>query len=702
MRYYILTSILFIISFQLQAQKIWFEDDFNDYSKGWSYGNTSETQKEVKNGVYRITVKQPNASAWAFWNHSIFLDSEKDFSIETTITQISGVDNFSYGIAWGKDIDNLYCFGVSSNGYYVFYSYVGGTYTEIQAWQKSSAINRMGNANVLKVVQRGQKWEFFINGDKVYSTNVRRPFGTSVGFVTNKQMIIEVDKIVIKQDNFINVIPNAQIDVKKKNLGSEVNTKYEDVSPVISPDGKTLFYGIKRSPENVGGKDDGEDAWFTTSSDEINWSKRQNLGRPLNNSSANVVVSVMPDNNTMIMMHKYNSDGTFKAQGLSITYRTENGWTVPEDITVTDFYNNSKYNEFYISADRKVLLMTVQRDDTYGNKDIYVSFATGERSYSKPMNIGKTVNTVGDEVSPFLAPDGVTLYYATDGKPGYGSHDIFVTRRLDNTWKNWSEPQNLGPGINTKKWDAYYTVPASGKYAYMVSSEGGIEGSGDIVQVEVPQEAKPKPVLIVYGKVLNAKTNEPISTNVTYRDLGTDEELGLARSNPKDGGYKIILPQGKRYGFFATKQGFLSTSENLDTKDLKEFKEIEINLYLTPIEVGQSVRLNNIFFEPNSATLKTESYPELKRVADFLKANPNIIIEIGGHTDNGATGTSPSYLIQLSQSRAKSVVDYILKCGVEMGQINYKGYGNTKPIADNNSAEGRAKNRRVEFTVLKK
>lgn len=702
MRYYILIGVVFLLSLQTKAQKIWFEDDFNDYSKGWSYGNTSETQKEVKNGVYRISIKQPDASAWVFWNHSIFLDNEKDFSIEATIKQTNGVDNYSYGVAWGKDIDNLYSFGISSNGYYIFYAYIGGKYTELQSWQKVSSVNRLGQKNVIKVVQKGGKWIFYVNDDKVYSTNVKKAFGNYVGFMTNKQMTIEVDKLVIRQDNFINVIPNAQNNVKKRNLGSDVNTKYEDVSPVISPDGKTLFYGIKRSHENVGGTTDGEDAWFTSSSDEIRWAKRQNLGRPLNNSSANVVVSVMPDNNTMIMMHKYKPDGSFKAQGLSITHRTADGWSVPEDITVQDFYNKSKYNEFFISSDRKVLLMTVERDDSYGNKDIYVCFATGERSYSKPMNIGRIVNTVGDEVSPFLAPDGVTLYYSTDGKPGYGSHDIYVTRRLDNTWKNWSEPQNLGPGINSARWDAYYTVSASGKYAYMVSSEGGIDGSGDIVQVEMPQEAKPKPVLIVYGRVLNAKTNEPISTNVTYRDLGTDEELGIARSNPTNGEYKIILPQGKQYGFFATKQGFLSTSENLDTKDLKEFKEIEVNLYLTPIEIGQSVRLNNIFFEPNSATLKSESFPELKRVADFLKSNPSIIIEIGGHTDNGATGTSPSYLMQLSQSRAKSVVDYILKCGVETGQINYKGYGNTKPVADNNTAEGRAKNRRVEFTVLRK
>ncbi|MDW8301885.1 MAG: OmpA family protein [Bacteroidia bacterium] len=685
----------------LHAQKVWFEDDFNDYSKGWTYGNTTETQKEIKNGVYRITVKESDANAWAFWNYSIFLDPEKDFSIEATMKQVSGLENSSYGITWGKDVDNAYCFCISSNGYYILYSYINGQYTDIQSWEKTSSINRAGNWNVVKIVQKGRKWDFFVNNEKVYSTFVKKPFGNCVGFITNKQITVEVDKLVIRQDNLINVVPNAPNYVKKKNLGNTVNTKYEEVSPVISPDGKTLFYGIKRCPENVGGAEDAEDAWYTTSLDEVHWSPRRNLSKPLNNSSANVVISVMPDNNTMIMMHRYKNDGTYKGQGLSITYRTENGWSVPEDILIEDFYNHAKYNEFFVSADRKVLLMTVQREDSYGNKDIYVSFATGERSYSKPMNIGKTVNTVGDEVSPFLAPDGVTLYYSTDGKPGYGSHDIFVTRRLDDTWKNWSEPQNLGPGINTNKWDAYYTVSASGKYAYMASTEGAIDGSSDIIQIEIPQEAKPKPVLIVYGKVLNAKTNEPIATNVTYRDLSTDQELGIARSNPKDGSYKIVLPQGKRYGFFANKQGFLATSENLDTKDLKEFKEIEVNLYLTPIEVGQSIRLNNIFFEPNSASLQAESYSELKRLADFLKSNPNIVVEIAGHTDNGAAGTDPNYLMQLSQNRAKSVAEYILKCGVNTSQIIYKGYGNTKPIANNATPEGRAKNRRVEFIILK-
>jgi outer membrane protein OmpA-like peptidoglycan-associated protein len=398
-------------------------------------------------------------------------------------------------------------------------------------------------------------------------------------------------------------------------------------------------------------------------------------------------------------MHTYNSDGSPKGPGFSMTTKTANGWSVPVDLKVINYYNRAGANEFCFSADRKVLLMSIRRDETFGENDIYASFLQENGEFSEPKNLGNTVNTFAWESSPFLAPDGVTLYYSTAGYPGFGNADIFMTRRLDSTWTNWSTPLNMGPDINSSNWEAYYSVAASGKYAYVVSEQNGIEGSLDIFQVKLPEVLKPKPVVLIYGKVLNSKTKEPLESNINYNILATNKEMGIASSGVKDGSYKIVLPAGEVYSFLAKKNGFYSVSENIDVSKITAYKELERDLYLAPLEVGGTIRLNNLFFDFNKSSLRKESYPELDRVIKLLNENLQMEIEISGHTDNVGSDEINN---KLSQDRSMSVKAYILSKGIASERIISKGYGKTKPVADNVSEEGRQKNRRVEFTILKK
>ncbi|MFH2095217.1 MAG: OmpA family protein, partial [Bacteroidota bacterium] len=391
------------------------------------------------------------------------------------------------------------------------------------------------------------------------------------------------------------------------------------------------------------------------------------------------------------------SDGSAKGSGISMSTRSGSGWSIPATIEIKDFYNDSKYNEFCLSSNKKILLMTVQRKDSYGDKDIYVSFDKNG-VFTAPMNLGPVVNSFDNEASPFLASDEKTLYYSSKGKPGYGSSDIFVTRRLDDTWKNWSPPQNLGPEINSADWDAYYTIPASGDYAYLVSQDNSI-GQGDIFRIKPPEAAKPEPVLLIYGKVLNKKNNEPMEAFITYNNLMTDEEIGTAVSDSKTGEYKIILPLGTNYSFRAAQEGFYPVSDNLDVSTLENYGEIERNLYLSPIEVGETIRLNNIFFDLDKATLKEESFSELNRLVRLLKENATMSITISGHTDNQG---SDQYNLKLSEDRVNSVIQYLITNGVAKDRLSGKGYGESNPIGTNDTEEGKAINRRVEFTIDKK
>jgi outer membrane protein OmpA-like peptidoglycan-associated protein len=273
-----------------------------------------------------------------------------------------------------------------------------------------------------------------------------------------------------------------------------------------------------------------------------------------------------------------------------------------------------------------------------------------------------------------------------------------MSKRLDESWTKWSEPENLGPEINTDDFDAYFTIPASGKYAYVGSAKNSL-GKLDIFEMKLSEELKPEPVVMIYGKVLNGKTKVPIEANISYSDLNTGKEAGIASSNPVDGSYKIILPAGQAYSFHASKKDFVSVSDNIDLKKETDYKEIERNLYLVPIEEGVDVLLNNIFFENNKADILPSSYPEMDRLVDILNAHPDMKIEISGHTDNAGAHEDN---VKLTQARSESVTKYLVGKGINKDRLITKGYGGSKPVETNDHEAGRAKNRRMEFKILKK
>ncbi len=343
--------------------------------------------------------------------------------------------------------------------------------------------------------------------------------------------------------------------------------------------------------------------------------------------------------------------------------------------------------------------MAIIRDgDTYGGEDLYVSFREGDE-YSKPLNLGTDINSFLDDFTPFLAADNKTLYFSTYGRRGYGSADIFVSRRLDDTWTKWSKPENLGPEINTTGWDAYLSVQASGKLAYMVSGKNSL-GSLDIFSITLPKAARPEALVLIKGKVLDKKTGKPLSTTIAYYDLSDNSQISTAISDPNTGEYSLTLPAGKKYSFLAKKEKYFAISENLDVLKIEEYQEIERDLYLVPIEKDAVIRLNNIFFESGKAELQSESYADLNRLADVLLKNATMKIEVQGHTDNvGSDATNQA----LSKKRAKAVYNYLKNSrNIPARQLTSRGYGEKHPVTSNSTKAGKAKNRRVQFKILAK
>lgn len=488
---------------------------------------------------------------------------------------------------------------------------------------------------------------------------------------------------------------------KKENLGANVNSEYVEAKPLISADGKTLYFTRQNHPDNIKGKKDEGDIYFTTWQNN-SWSPAKNIGEPLNDGYANGVTSVSPDGNSLLLINHYKSSGSSE-NGASISKKKRNGWSFPEKATIKDHVNKSNYADYFLDNNGKVLLMAIQANESLGDQDLYVSFQENDQVWSAPVNLGNTINTAKAEFSPFLAADNKTLYFSSEGHPGLGGSDIFYTKRLDETWQKWSTPKNLGNAINTPQWDAYYATDAAGDYAYFVSNSGSTKdienGSKDIYRIALNPEFKPEPVALISGQVFNDKTKEPLSAEIVFETLPAGVEKGTAISDPTDGRYKIVLTQGNNYGFMAKAKGFIAVNENLDLSTISTYEEIERDLYLVPIEVGAVIKLNNIFFEQSKAVLLENSYPEIERLVSILKENPTVEIELRGHTDNQGIARLN---LALSQDRVDKVKSFLVDKGISAKRIVTKAFGGTKPIASNLSVETRALNRRVEIKILKK
>jgi outer membrane protein OmpA-like peptidoglycan-associated protein len=672
-----------------------FRDDFNSIEFSWPRGNWDYGSAKIEGGHYTVD-RQARNGYWFLAAPSTFLDYTGNFEIEFRVRWISGSEKSGFGVCWGAaNVNSINMAVISSSGQFMISQYESSRQHEISGWRPTAAIKVGSEYNTLTLKKRGSAINILVNGSTISSIEAPGTPGRDFGIVVWDNQQIEVDYFDVRQNQPpIKLANDHPVNVQRELLGSNVNCDGGDLSPVISADGRYLYIGRYPFAGNIG-HPDREDIYVSELQKDGAWGPMQNVGRPLNNEGANFLISITPDGNTVLVGNTYFPDGRPRGGGVSIAFRTEDGWTVPQEVRIDNYYNHSQYSEMSLDPSGTKLVMAVERDDSKGEKDLYVSFKKADGTFGVPQNMG-SVNSWGNEISPFVAADGQTMYFATDGRKGYGGTDIWMTRRLDDTWLNWSEPENLGPVINTSGWDAYFTVPAKGDYAYL-SATSAKNGSADIHRVQLSKGVKPRPVVLVKGKVLDANTKKPVTGLVNYESLTTRKNVGEARSAPKDGSYAIALPSGDLYGFLASAANYYPVSDQLDTRGLGEYAEIARDLYLVPLKTNEVIRLNNLFFDFGKAELRPESFPELDRLAAFLIQRSSIVIELTGHTDN--VGSDENNL-QLSKERVQAVKTYLVSQGVQEQRMKTIGYGETKPLASNASEEGRQKNRRVEFRIV--
>lgn len=575
----------------------------------------------------------------------------------------------------------------------------------ILVYDETGKEHELSTFNPMTIPMKGRMMNFFLEPTPYKVAAIKLEFdGAAV------PDYFAIDAVAISDSNYpiVAFIPTPELlasgivtEVLDKNVNSDVN----EFNPILSPDGKTLYFSRANHPDNKGGAKDKEDIWYSEMGADGKWQLAKNMSQ-FNNDYPNFVSSVSsatPDGKSVIMVlgNKYLKDGKKMLAGASISSNVGGVWTKPAALNIKNEYNFHEKANYFLANNRKTLLMSVQREDSKGDRDLYVSFMQDDSVWTEPLSLGPVLNTAGEESSPFLALDDKTLYFASNGFSGYGGTDIYVSKRLDDTWTNWSEPENLGPDINTSLNETFFNIPAESENAYY--SRETSSNNADIFRIKLPIMRNPDRWATIKGKLVDAKTGQPVGAKIIYERLPDGTDVGINQADPTKGEFEIKLPIGHLYGVRAEAKDYISESQNVDLRNIEQDTVINFNFTLNPIGIApidQDVRitLNNVFFDFDQVTLKPESFPELNRLVKLLGERATMTVSIEGHAD--ATGTE-TYNLDLSKRRATAVQKYITGKGVEASRVNIAFFGESKPVESNATKEGRRKNRRVEFRIIK-
>lgn len=469
-----------------------------------------------------------------------------------------------------------------------------------------------------------------------------------------------------------------------QNCGDAINSPESEYFPSITIDNSEFVF-----TRNVKGRN--ED-FFISHNQDGKWMPAQAMSGNVNTPENEGAQMISQDGEWLVFTGCNRRDGMGSCD-IYISFLEKNGWSPAENMGSeinSEFWDSQPC----LSPDKKDLYFASRRPGGYGGSDLYVSHLQPNGHWSAPENLGPEINTEGDEQCPFIHADNQTLYFTSDGLPGYGNKDLFYTRKKNNA--EWITPVNLGYPINTIDEEGTLFIAADGKTAYYTSDRSDSRGGLDIYQFELRKELRPQKTLYVKGRVLDAKTKQGLASSVQLVDVDTRQQFSDILTDT-DGNYLVTLPTGRNYAFSVNKKGYLFYSEHFlltgETGDSAYRKDIP----LQPIEVNAAIVLQNIFFDINKADLKPSSQVELDKIVQLLKDNPALRIEISGHTDDQG---KPADNLLLSKNRAQAVVDYLTSKGIPASRLSAKGYGETKPVADNKTEEGRTLNRRTEMKVI--
>jgi outer membrane protein OmpA-like peptidoglycan-associated protein len=491
-----------------------------------------------------------------------------------------------------------------------------------------------------------------------------------------------------------------------QNVGKEVNLG-STYMPVPELSGKKMFF----TGMDLYAKKTGEDIYETVFKDK-KWTSVQPILQ-LNTKNHESALGVSPDGTTLYVFGNY--AGSFGGGDIFYSQLTDGGWSkaTPFEYPI----NSANFeSDAFLTSDGKAIIFVSDREsglfafhaknkyyagNFWGNTDIYISFKNEEGNFSPPINIGPMLNTPGAERTPYLHPDGQTLYFSSNGYSGFGDLDLYKSVRLDDTWQNWSKPEHLGRSLNSPGADWGFKLTASSDRGFTAADSGQNNYQNHIFEIlPLPKKAKPNNIVIaIRGRIVD-ENNQALQADLEWQVMGADKNLGKLSSKPVTGEFFITLPAGKEYAYFARKQGYLNQSQSINLTKEKVYKEIEMEIVLVSTESaktrGTEITLNNIIFESDKDVLDAKSFAELDRLVEILNSDSSVEIEIQGHTSVGRT---EDFNLDLSTRRAESVAKYLFEKNIEPTRISTKGYGSSKPRVPNTTEENKSKNRRVSFVI---
>ncbi len=493
-----------------------------------------------------------------------------------------------------------------------------------------------------------------------------------------------------RQSAVLNPVPYAP-----KNLGSAINTSYHEYSPWLSLDGSTLIFT----------RNEGQEDFYISRKDSLGFREAQPVFE-LNTASDEGTFSLSADGR-MLVYTACNRKDLLGSCDLFYSVLYNGRWTASTNMGIS--VNSSAWeSQPSLSADGNSMIFSSRRLGTRGGADLFYTFRDSTRAWVTPVNLGENINTAGDEESPFLHPDGHTLYFRSNGWPGMGGHDVFISRRNDSTGV-WSKPVNLGYPINTEGSEGGFLVSLDGKTAYIATDVNPLNGTKagqlDIYSFTLYPEARPVPTSFIQGIVKDGNTQNTLSANVRLVSL-RDQNTVYRLTAFSDGTFFLPVPSGNSYACMTDFPGYTFQTRHIDVQsETGSGKKFELDILLYPIPqtaeeqdqlTNDKIVLENVFFNLNSAILTPESELEIHQLFTLLRKQPELHIIITGHTDNSG---DESINLPLSLARAKAVADALLKKGITPGRITTEGKGSSVPVDTNDSSEGRKKNRRTEFSL---
>lgn len=504
------------------------------------------------------------------------------------------------------------------------------------------------------------------------------------------------------------------IDFNPINIGPGINTADPEYFPTITVDGKTILFTRRIADGRVEGNFQEQEDFFVSQLSDANiWQTAIPMPDNVNTVNNEGAPTIAPDGRTLVFVGCPDATGEYYGENrtgkgscdLYITKKLGSNWTNPVNLpgNVNSFHWETQPS---LSSDGKTMyfIRGIRGRDMTNNSDIYVTRLQANGQWGTAERLPDHINTPEQEESVLIHPDGKTLYFASRGHVGMGGSDLFVTRMDDQG--NWSTPENLGYPINTKYDENSLMVSPDGEIAFFASDREGGFGDLDIYYFVMPEKLRPVKTLYFEGIVFDAITRNPIPGKFQLIDLESGKEVIYSEADKMTGEFMVSLPVNKEYALNVSYPGYSFFSQNFNMRNPDSLEAIHMDVPLFPIVSDQPILLANVFFDLNKSTLRKESFVELNKLVEFMESNPRVRIEIGGHTDSRGSNN-----VELSNSRAKAVYDYVLAKGVDPKRLEFKGYGATKPVysdadiakmaSEKEKEAAHQANRRTEYKILK-